>query len=101
MAYVIFGRQTCTTTGRAHFQDFISHKNRVRITTCKKLVRGAHFECVSGQIQENIVYCQKDGSFKKFGKRPVTTEQPGSFSGSIALYERGEFATIMTDYAVL
>lgn len=73
MACLIFGRETCPTSGRKHFQRFISFKNRHMLSSIKKVAPNAHFVFVRGSVQENIDYFKKDNEFKKFGTCPSSS----------------------------
>lgn len=56
----IFGEEKCPSTGRLHLQGYINFK-----TKCRPLERfeiyGAHWEKCKGTLQQNWVYCTKDG----------------------------------------
>jgi len=72
----IFGFENCPTTNRKHVQGFgvSSNSKGNRFSQLHKLYPDIHFEPCNGSEEQNLVYCQKSGSSRKFGyPHPVET----------------------------
>lgn len=76
MTYLGWGRETCPTTGREHFQVCVRFKNpRGSLPGVSKLFtagrgRGpgkAHVERMVGTLEQSIAYCSKDGDYESLG----------------------------------
>ena len=79
--YYCFGRETCPTTSKMHWQGFVVFLNRQRISSAKKLGGHSwHYEAARGTVAENIGYCSKDGVFTEVGTRPPETSEGGAQS---------------------
>lgn len=72
MHFLIWGRETCPTTGRVHFQSYVEFKKLKSYTAVRRdffpgLATSALF-VARGTAEENITYCSKDGNFQMFGE---------------------------------
>lgn len=56
--YIIYGVETCPSTGRKHHQGYIQHPN-TRFSTLGKKLGGAHVESAKGTDEQNYRYCRK------------------------------------------
>lgn len=71
MSYLVYGKETCPTTGRLHYQTFVRFYNAKEFSAVKKTFgNDAHIEVTKGSNDENIAYCTKDGDYVEFGNRP-------------------------------
>lgn len=50
-------------SGTPHLQAYFQFKNQTRFSTLKKAVPTGHWEKAKGSVQDNYVYCSKDGDF--------------------------------------
>lgn len=73
--YPVYGRETCSDTGRIHLQGFVIFKSRRNLCMVKRWLSGTHFERAEGSLAEVKVYCNKDGEFTEFGTLPVDTRK--------------------------
>lgn len=77
--YVIFGRESCPTTGRRHLQFYIELKKAIGISRLKRELGDgfstAHFEAAKGNSEENRRYCSKEKDFEEYGS--VATSSQG------------------------
>lgn len=69
--YLIYGRETCPTTGRPHLQGYISFKNPRSWKSVKAdFPERVHLEISRGTPQQNYNYCTKDNDYYEFGELP-------------------------------
>lgn len=69
--YFCYGRETCPTTGRRHWQGYVVFTNRKRLGEIKKKESNKwHYEAARGTVAENVAYTKKDGEWKEVGVRP-------------------------------
>jgi len=67
-SFVIYGKETCPTTKKEHYQGYIEFKEAKTISAVSKLIKGAHIEVAKGTSQDNIIYCTKeDKNAKQIG----------------------------------
>lgn len=70
-SYMIYGFETCPSTGRDHFQGYFVLKEKKRFKQTKELIApSVHIELAKGSLEDNITYCSKSGDFKEYGTRP-------------------------------
>jgi len=69
--YIIFGRETCPSTGRKHLQGYVYLTRKGRSSAVRKLFPGANVLVANGSPQDNRTYCSKDGNFVEWGVIPV------------------------------
>jgi len=62
----LYGKESCPTTNRTHFQGFMHLKKAMRITELK-LIGKPHLEACKGTEEQNERYCSKDGNVVKWG----------------------------------
>lgn len=74
--YLVYGRETCPTTGTPHLQGYIEFVNRKSLAMVKTLIPRAHLLPAKGTAEENRTYCSKEdplfheqGEFTSQGKR--------------------------------
>lgn len=96
--YLIYGKETCPTTGRQHLQGYIRYKNRKRFAGVKKELPGAHIEGSRGSPKEASDYCKKDGDFTEFGQLPESTARSNVFADVLDLAKKGDVGTIQDLY---
>lgn len=71
--YMVFGRETCPTTGTPHLQGFVIFHNPKTFNQTKAFFGDRfHIEKTQGTVPENIAYCTKDEDFVEVGDRPQT-----------------------------
>lgn len=58
--YAIWQREIAPSTGTPHFQGYVEFDDNVRITHCRKILPGAHWEHRRGSRKQAIAYCSKD-----------------------------------------
>lgn len=68
--YAVFGRETCPTTGRLHYQGYVRFKSNKRFNWVRQLFPGANILLARGSPSENRGYCIKDGHFREWGTLP-------------------------------
>lgn len=61
MKYLLYGRETCPTTGREHLQGYVQFIKKQTIAGAKKIFDDdtIHFEFAKGDYEENYKYCTK------------------------------------------
>lgn len=75
MQWLAYGKETCPTTGRLHWQSFVGFHQDISGFMLKKYLKdktglNPHFEGMKGSIYHNEVYCSKEGTLQKFGTFP-------------------------------
>lgn len=78
MDYLTWGTEICPTTGRTHYQGFVSMKTKRRrggVVTALAFP-GIHVEPMRGSMEAAIRYCHKDGNVTEFGTRSAATGVP-------------------------
>lgn len=68
--YAIYGKETCPSTGRVHWQSYVELNKPCRIAGLKKLFGDdtLHAEIRKGSREEARDYCKKDNDFTEMGK---------------------------------
>jgi len=70
-SYMIYGFESCPSTGRDHFQGYFVLKEKKRFRQIKDVLPPEiHLELAKGSLEDNIKYCSKSGDFKELGTRP-------------------------------
>lgn len=71
MTYLVYGKETCPTTGKVHFQGYCEVPNSLSIKGIQKRLGDmtAHVEKRRGTQAQAVEYCLKDGDFKEFGEK--------------------------------
>lgn len=69
--YIAFGKETCPTTQREHYQTWAYAKVAMRLTGWKKVFPGDHIEQMRGTFAENDTYCSKESELTTFGEKPM------------------------------
>lgn len=69
MGYLLYGVETCPTSGRLHFQGYLETGVRIvgRALAAKPDWEDIHLEVRQGTQHDAIVYCSKDGQWVEFG----------------------------------
>ncbi|UOK21040.1 replication associated protein [Chifec virus UA13_115] len=98
MGYLIYGRETCPTTGRQHWQGYVQFKNRQYLSGAKACIPGAHFERAKGTASENKEYCIKDGEYEEFGALSTPEVSGGAFRAVVSAAKRGDLKSIENDH---
>lgn len=74
MAYLAYGRETCPTTERVHWQGFVVFHTRMASVKNVQLALHPtikmHVEAMRGNLEQNETYCSKEGSYTTFGTKP-------------------------------
>lgn len=65
-----FGREV-GESGTPHLQGWISMKNAIRMSTCKRINGRAHWEIMGGTVADSIRYCSKEGNYFSYGGEPT------------------------------
>lgn len=69
--YHCYGRETCPTTGRLHWQGFVYFRNQKTFNAVRKLLKPHHVEKCVGSLEDNERYCAKSGDYTEIGTRPM------------------------------
>lgn len=79
LRYMIYGRETCPTTGRKHWQGYLqlvaTKKTRIWVKTHVEGLGEAHLEPARGGYDANKAYCSKEGEWEEFGE-PIKANGP-------------------------
>lgn len=70
--YILYGRETCPTTGNSHLQGRVVFTKRTTLSNVRQLFYPDHIE-VENNRQASIEYCKKEGQWNEHG----TDIQPG------------------------
>jgi len=76
--YIVYGRETCPTTGREHYQGFAIFKRTCRIPKAKSWIGGGdgtHLEPRRGTRDQARDYCRKDGDVFEWGEFDGMTKE--------------------------
>lgn len=69
--YMVFGKETCPTTGTPHLQGFVIFHNPKTFSQVKAFFGDRfHIEQSQGNPSQNIAYCTKDEEYYEVGERP-------------------------------
>jgi len=75
----VYGEEIAPTTGTRHLQGYVEYDRSRRLTHCKKLFPGAHWEAAKGNARSNYDYCIKDDKYKTYGEwESVLKTKPGA-----------------------
>ena len=78
VTYVCFGRET-GESGTFHLQGFLRSSLQHPHSWFRDVIGiGAHIEFARGTCEECITYCEKDGDFVEFGRRPLSPKEKGA-----------------------
>lgn len=70
--YYFFGKEIAPTTGRPHLQGHVVFKNpRCFRGIVKEFQRGICWNMRRGTLEENDIYCSKDGDVTEWGNKPT------------------------------
>lgn len=68
--YVVFGYETCPTTGTPHLQGYIEFRTRKKFETVRRLWNpSVHWEPRRATQEEAILYCKKEGNYFESGSK--------------------------------
>jgi len=97
--YLCYGRETCPTTGRVHYQGVVIWKIPQRLSACKKWLPTAHWEVCKGSLDQNQVYCKKDGDWTELGDPPKSKGDGNKrrWDEAREAAKRGDFEAIPSD----
>lgn len=71
MEYLCYGKETCPTTNKEHWQSYVIWKKKARMPKLKSSFgETVHCEIAKGSPPQNRRYCMKDGVFEEHGKCP-------------------------------
>lgn len=71
LEFLAYGKETCPSTGRQHWQCFCVTKKRVTRKGLMKITGDCWCDVIRGTLAQNEKYCSKDGNYKTFGKLPI------------------------------
>ena len=69
LRYLAYGKETCPTTNKQHWQGFAYSFKVQRFSAWKKLFPGAHIEQMKGNFRDNEAYCSKESKYECFGEK--------------------------------
>lgn len=69
MRYLIYGTETCPTTGKSHHQGYVYWRNARYPGACAKRHKCSFF-FQEGSNKQAIDYCKKSGTYVEFGNAP-------------------------------
>lgn len=75
LQYYAYGKETCPTTGRQHYQAFGYTAKAQRLSWWRKLLYPHHVERCSGDLMSNEKYCSKEGDYVEYGQKPMANGQ--------------------------
>ncbi len=71
-SYLHYGIEQCPETGRTHLQGYVYYPNPRTMSGVKRHYSGSpRLSVAHGTVEQNIVYCSKDGRFFTHGKAPA------------------------------
>lgn len=76
LRYVCMGRETCPTTGTEHWQGWAVFNHPIRRALAARRL-GCAFDATQimrGTVEDNDMYCKKDGDVVEWGDRPAVTQ---------------------------
>ena len=77
-SYMLFGYETCPTTGTPHLQGYVYFKHARTFQGVQKDIPRAHLEMAEGDVNVNFAYCTKTGGeFYERGIKPLTQAEKG------------------------
>lgn len=74
MSYLIYGLETCPSTGREHWQGYVEFSKQISRAKLKEILGSAHVERRMGSSLEAATYCAKGESYCEHGR----LSQPGT-----------------------
>jgi len=71
--YIVYGREKCPTTGRAHLQGYVYFADAKTMSSVKKVFsdNALNMRKPAGSALQNRTYCIKDGDFVERGVLPA------------------------------
>lgn len=64
-----FGKETCPTTKKTHWQGMVQFEKGVRFTVVQKLLPPTtHIEPMRGTVEQSLAYCKKEGDYHESGQ---------------------------------
>lgn len=81
VTYGVVGREV-GDSGTPHLQGFLYFGANKRLAAVRGVLAEAHWEVARGSIDQNRVYCTKDGDFVEWGEKPVERTEAGSREAS-------------------
>jgi len=70
VSFIAWALETCPTTGRPHFQAYAYGQKMSRKAWANKFGK-SHTKFCDGSLQQNEIYCSKQGKLKKLGVEPM------------------------------
>lgn len=70
MKFLAYGKETCPTTGKQHWQGFVYWFDGKSHKAAGKLLNNAHVETCKGSWEDNEKYCSKEGHYTTHGTPP-------------------------------
>lgn len=100
--YVCYGRETGDREQTYHWQGYCYFRERKSFAQVKEILPRAHLEAQKGSCEQAIAYCEKDGDFREFGKRPTGPKgQKDKHKAVLELARAGKFKEIEDNYAAI
>jgi len=86
--YLCYGEEH-TQAGQFHWQGFVCFKNAKTMRAAQKILGDpvAHMKVMKGTIEENEIYCSKEGKYKEHGERPAQGKRNDIQKMSEDIYE--------------
>jgi len=99
--FLVYGKEV-GACGTPHLQGFVYYSNPQRASTVRAAIPG-HITVANGTVEQNVVYCTKDGDSTTFGTQPLSQAGKGRASKQlwaevVALAEAGDEATLKAEH---
>jgi len=79
--YIVVGKEVGESL-TPHLQGFVVFKDARTLSVIKKKICSkCHWEPCKGSVDENYIYCTKDGIFEERGVKPMNSKEKGSLGG--------------------
>lgn len=74
--YMKFGKEV-GESATPHLQGYIVMNAEARLSKLKKMCPRAHWEVMKGRLEQNDLYCEKEGDWTERGDKPMSSKRKG------------------------